>query len=88
MAKGFDLLAGSILLEMKENQTVSHEINLVAVLPFKKHGFDTTSRWQPLHQLLLDRADEIVNPWWSPQGSALWWRCRGGQRPLGLWSPW
>ena len=58
MADGFDLVAGSALLELKEKRADMTGIQLIAVLPFAGHGF--SSPWQVVHQLVLGRADEVV----------------------------
>lgn len=59
MAKGFDLLAGSIVVTLKEARAELAELNLVAVLPFKKHGF-SSEPWRTLHQKVLWAAGEVV----------------------------
>ncbi len=58
MADGFDLVAGSVLLELKEKRSDMVGIELIAVLPFAGHGF--SSPWQVVHQLVLGRADEVI----------------------------
>jgi len=58
MAKGFDLVAGSVLLELMEKRPGMAEVKLIAVLPFEGHGF--SGPWQIVHQLVLGRADEVV----------------------------
>jgi len=58
MADGFDLTAGSVLLELKDKQPEKADVNLVAVLPFEGHR--VSELWRGLHQLVLERADEVI----------------------------
>ncbi len=58
MAEGFDLVAGSVLLERMESEHNKGAIRLIAALPFEGHGF--LSPWQVLHQLVLSKADEVI----------------------------
>ena len=59
MARGFDLVCSSILLEMKKMSPIYSDIELVAVLPFTGHGFK--GRWGYIHDMVLDEAAEIIN---------------------------
>ncbi len=54
MARGFDLIASGILLEMKGMFPVYAGVKLVAVLPFLGHGFH--GRWGGVHDMILEEA--------------------------------
>lgn len=58
MARGFDLVCATILLEMKKTSPIYADIELVAVLPFAGHGFK--GRWGAIHDLALAGADKII----------------------------
>jgi uncharacterized phage-like protein YoqJ len=66
MAMGFDLICGSLVVEIKA-QDKFRDIQLVAAMPFPKHG--TSSHWSEDHKLVLSKADkvEIVCPTFSRQ---------------------
>jgi len=59
MAKGFDLVAGSLVVALKESWADLADLNLVAVLPFERHGF-SSEPWCTLHQMVVDGAGEVV----------------------------
>jgi len=59
MAKGFDLVAGSLVVALKESWAELATLNLVAVLPFDGHGF-STEPWCTLHQMVLGGAGDMV----------------------------
>lgn len=59
MAKGFDLVAGSLVVALKESWVELADLNLVAVLPFERHGF-LGNPWHVLHQMVLGQAYEVV----------------------------
>jgi len=59
MAKGFDLVAGSLVVALKESWAELAGLNLVAVLPFERHGF-SSEPWCTLHQMVVDGAGEVV----------------------------
>ena len=59
MAKGFDLMAGSLIVALKESWIELANLNLVAVLPFERHGF-TGNPWHILHQMVVGQATEVV----------------------------
>ena len=58
-AKGFDLVAGSLVVALKESWAELAGLNLVAVLPFQRHGF-SSEPWRTLHQMVLGAASEVV----------------------------
>ncbi|UQZ90477.1 hypothetical protein C4J81_15180 [Deltaproteobacteria bacterium Smac51] len=59
MAMGFDLVAGSIVVALKESWADFANLNLVAVLPFEGHGF-VGDPWHILHQMVLGQASQTV----------------------------
>ena len=58
-AKGFDLVAGSLVVALRESWAELADLNLVAVLPFKRHGF-SSEPWRTLHRMVLGGASEVV----------------------------
>jgi len=58
-AKGFDLVAGSLVVALKESWAELASLNLVAVLPFQRHGF-SSEPWRTLHQMVLSGASEVI----------------------------
>ncbi len=68
MAKGFDLVAGSLVVALKESWAELAALNVVAVLPFERQGF-SSEPWHTLHKMVLDRASEVVTlaPKYHPQ---------------------
>jgi len=58
MAKGFDLVAGSLVVALKESWAELADLTLLAVLPFERHGFPSEP-WHTLHKMVLDRANEV-----------------------------
>jgi len=59
MAKGFDLVAGSLVVALKESWAELSGLNLIAVLPFERHDF-SNEPWRTLHQIVLGAASEVV----------------------------
>lgn len=57
MAMGFDLIVGSVVLDLKQDKNFS-DILLIAVLPFEGHGF--SNPWQVIHQMVLNEASCVV----------------------------
>ena len=68
MAKGFDLVAGGIVVTLKESWKELAELMLIAVPPFEGHGF-SSEPWRTLHQMVLSAASEVVtiSPCYHPQ---------------------
>ena len=60
MAKGFDLVCGSIFLSMKEKSTEFAHTKLIAVPPYHGHRFD--GPWGIIHSLVMGKADEVIYP--------------------------
>lgn len=58
MAEGFDLIAGSVFLELKEKRSDMANVQLLAMLPFAGHGF--SEPWGITHQLILRQAEEVI----------------------------
>ncbi len=58
LARGFDLVAANVLLELRANRLEMADLKVVAVLPFEGHGF--SDPWQVLHALVLAEADEVL----------------------------
>ncbi|MDL2260530.1 SLOG family protein [Deltaproteobacteria bacterium OttesenSCG-928-K17] len=58
-AKGFDLVAGSLVVALRESWAELADLNLVAVLPFERHGF-SSEPWRTLHKMVLGGASEVV----------------------------
>lgn len=58
MNRGFELVAASVFLELRNNKMIDEKVKLVAVLPFAGHGY--SDPWQVLHQLVRVKADEEV----------------------------
>lgn len=58
-AKGFDLVAGSLVVALKESWAELDDLNLVVVVPFERHGF-TSEPWRTLHRMVLGGASEVV----------------------------
>ena len=58
MARGFDLVCGSIILQLKQDRPECSTLCLVAVQPYRDHGF--TGPWGVIHSLVMSRADKIV----------------------------
>jgi len=59
MAQGFDLMAGSLFLELKEKRAEMAGLKLIAALPFKGHGFK--GMWSTVHEPVRSQADEVVS---------------------------
>ena len=59
MAKGFDLVAGSIVVALKDSWAELKDLKLVAALPYEGHGF-SGNPWYILHQMVLRAASEVV----------------------------
>ena len=59
MAKGFDLVAGSIVMALKESWPELSYVDLVAVVPFQDHGF-SGNPWHVLHEMVLGAASDVV----------------------------
>lgn len=59
LAKGFDLVAGSLVVALKESWAELADLNVVAVLPFERHGF-SSEPWRTLHRMVLDGASDVV----------------------------
>ena len=59
MAKGFDLVAGSIVVALKESWAELAGLELVAVLPFAGHGY-SNHPWRVLHDTVLSAAAEVT----------------------------
>ena len=59
MAMGFDLIAGSLLVSLKESWSGLEDIHLAAILPFQGHGF-SGHPWCLLHQMVLRQASRII----------------------------
>lgn len=59
MAKGFDLMAGEVVLELVQACPDMAGVKLVAVLPFVGHGF-AAGRWQSVHRLVSEQASEVI----------------------------
>ena len=58
-AKGFDLVAGSLVVALKESWAELAELNLVVVLPFQRQGF-SSDPWRTLHRMVLGGASEVI----------------------------
>ena len=56
MAMGFDMIAASVVLELKE----LYDIKLIAVLPHKNHGKNWNVKEKLKHLNILNRADEVI----------------------------
>jgi len=56
MAMGFDLIAASVVLELKE----LYDIKLIAVLPHKGHGRAWNKQYKFKHDEVLKQADEVI----------------------------
>lgn len=59
MARGFDLVAGEQVLELKEKRIGFDRVKLIAVLPYQHHNFSGCV-WGDIHQRILSRAHETV----------------------------
>jgi len=59
MAKGFDLVAGSLVVALRESWSDLADLQIVAVLPFEKHSF-SSEPWCTLHKMVLSNASEVV----------------------------
>ncbi len=59
MASGFDIIAGEIVLQLKELHK-DKSIVLVAAVPFREQPKAFTSEWKRRYSALLSRADETV----------------------------
>jgi len=59
MAKGFDLVAGGVVVALKDSWVELAGLNIVAVLPFERQGF-SSEQWRTLHRMVLSSANEIV----------------------------
>ena len=59
MAKGFDLVAGSLVVALKESWAELTDLELVAVLPFGGHDY-SGEPWRTLHQMVLNAAGEVI----------------------------
>jgi len=59
MAKGFDLVAGSVVMALKESWAELADLDLVAVIPFQGHGF-SGNPWHILYEMVLGAASEVV----------------------------
>lgn len=53
------LVAGSLVVALKESWAELADLNVVAVLPFERQGF-ASEPWRTLHKMVLDRASEVV----------------------------
>lgn len=60
MAQGFDLVCGALALELKQNRPECSALRLIAVPPFRGHGF--SDAWGVIHSLIMSRADDIIYP--------------------------
>lgn len=60
MAKGFDLVCGGVILQLKQDYLEYSGLRLVAVPPYRGHGF--SDPWGVIHSLAMSRADEIIYP--------------------------
>lgn len=59
MAKGFDLVAGGMVVALKESWVELAGLNLIAVVPFEGHSF-SSDPWRTLHQMVLSAASKVV----------------------------
>lgn len=68
LAKGFDLIAGAMVVAVKDSWAELASLNLVAVRPFEEHGF-SIEPWQSLYQRVLSASSEVVtmSPHYYPQ---------------------
>lgn len=60
MAKGFDLICGSIVLRLKQDKPEYANIRLIAVPPYHGHRF--YGPWGVIHSLVMGKADEVIYP--------------------------
>lgn len=58
MAMGFDILAGEIVVMLR--QFAKHPIELVAVVPFKGQADNWPPQWQLRYNELLSKADSVI----------------------------
>lgn len=58
MARGFDLLAGEVLIELRQTRPDMADLKLVAVSPFSGQKF--CEKWMRIHNHVLGKADEVI----------------------------
>ncbi|MBC5648643.1 SLOG family protein [Christensenella tenuis] len=60
MARGFDILCGETILEMREERKEWRDLQLIAVIPFPEHSENCSEEWRLRHVALEVRSDELI----------------------------
>lgn len=60
MARGFDILCGETMLEMREECKEWSNLQLIAVIPFPEHSENWSEEWRLRHVALEVRSDELI----------------------------